>query len=343
MSGAGRHPVPDSFDAVQQLAIDRGWSDGLPVVPPTPDRVAKFLAAAGLPADLELGAMPPGRGIATAENLAINSVMAGCLPEYFPVVLAAVRAMLEEPFNLYSIQSTTHPCAPLVVVNGPVREELAINGRYNCFGPGARANATIGRAIRLILLNVGGAAPGLLDRATQGQPSKYSYCIAENQEESPWQPLHCERGFRPEESAVTVCGVENPHNINDHVSPGAEGILYTIASSMASMGANNAYLYGEPVLALGPEHAAILHRDGFDKDAIRAFLFEHARIPRDWWERGGMFRMSGTEDHFPDAETMPVIRRPEDLIVIVAGGPGRHSCWMPTFGEMSRAVTRRIE
>jgi len=343
MSEAERHSVLDSFDAVQQFVLDHGWSDGLPVVPPTPERVARFLAAVALPGDLELGAMPPRNGIVTVEKLAINSVMAGCLPEYFPVVLAAVRAMLEEAFNLYAVQSTTHPCAPLLVVNGPAREALAINGRYNCFGAGVRANATIGRAIRLILQNVGGGVPGVLDRATQGQPSKYSYCIAENQEESPWEPLHCERGWAPDDSAVTVCGAENPHNINDHVSDAAEGILYTIASSMASMGANNAYLYGEPILALGPEHAAILDRDGFDKSAIRAFLFEHARIPRALWERGGMFRMSGTKDFFPDAGALPMFRRPEDLIVIVAGGPGRHSCWIPTFGGMSRTVTGRIE
>ncbi len=343
MSTAERHSVPDSFDAVQQFVVDQGWSDGLPVVPPTPDRVSVFLETVALPGDLELGAMPPGNGVVTVEKLAVNSVMAGCLPEYFPVVLASVHAMLEEPFNLYAVQTTTHPCSPLVVVNGPIREELAINGRYNCFGTGVRANATIGRAIRLILLNVGGAAPGLLDRATQGQPSKYSYCIAENQEESPWESLYCERGGAFDDSAVTVCGAENPHNINDHVSDAAEGILYTIASSMASMGANNAYFFGEPILALGPEHAAILDRDGFDKSAIRTFLFEHARIPRAQWERGGMFRMSGTEDFFADAEAIPMFRNPEDLIVIVAGGPGRHSCWMPTFGDMSCAVTRRIE
>jgi len=342
MSAAERHPVEDSVEAINDYAVAAGWSDGLPIIPPTPERVAQFIEHAQMDAHAELGAMPPRNGVVTVEKLAINSVMAGCLPAYFPVVVDTVRAMLEEPFNLYAVQSTTHPCAPLAILNGPLPRSLGVNARYNCFGAGARANATIGRAIRLILLNVGGAVPGLLDRATQGQPSKYAYCIAENEEESPWEPLHVERGLSAEESAVTVCGAENPHNINDHVSDAADGILTTIASSMASMGTNNAYLYGEPILALGPEHAAVLARDGVGKDEIRRYVFEKARIPRAEWSRGGMYEMSGTEDFFPDDEALPILRKPEDLMVIVAGGPGRHSCWMPTFGAMTRSVTRRI-
>jgi hypothetical protein len=343
MSPSARHRIPDDFDAFQDFALEQGWGDGLPLVPPTPERVTRLLYAVGDDADDELGCVPPRNGVLTVEALAVNAAMAGCPPDCFQVVVAAASALLEPRFNLASIQSTTHPCAPLVIVNGPIRETLGLLSRYNCFGQGSRANATIGRAIRLLLLNIGGAAPGLLDRSTQGQPAKYSYCVAENEEESPWPPLHVERGFAASDATVTACGAENPHNINDHVSDRAEGILATIASSMASMGANNAYLYGEPILALGPEHAAILARDGFDKDAIRAWLFEHARIPRVLWESDGMFRMSGTEDYFPEAETMPMFRRPEDLLVIVAGGPGRHSCWMPTFGEMSLSVTRRID
>ena len=341
---ARRVTLDDSPEAIDAYFAEQGWSDGLPIVPPTPERVEAFVAAAGGTPERELGAVPPRNGIATLEKLAINSVMAGCRPEYFPVITTAIAAMLEEPFNLYGVQSTTHPCAPLVVVNGPLARRLELNARYNCFGPGWRANATIGRAIRLILLNVGGAAPGVLDRATQGQPSKYAFCIAENEEENPWSPLHVERGFAPDDSTVTVCGAENPHNINDHVSDTAEGILVTVAASMANMGCNNAYLFGEPILALGPEHAALLERDGVGKDEIRRFVFEHARIPRAVWERGGMFGMSGARtDLFPDANALPILRRPEDLIVIVAGGPGRHSSWLPTFGAMTRAVTRRIE
>jgi hypothetical protein len=290
----------------------------------------------------ELGAMPPKYGIVTIEKLAINAVMAGCMPEYFPVVIAAVEALLEKQFNLYAVQSTTHPCAPLLILNGPLARELGVNARYNAFGQGWRPNATIGRALRLILLNVGGGTTGLLDRATQGQPGKYSYCVAENEAENPWIPLHVERGFSAETSTVTVCGAEGPHNINDHVSSAAPGILATIASTMAGMGSNNAYAFGEPILALGPEHAEILARDGVTKDDIRNYVFQHARVPRALWEQGGMFGMGISEDLFPQEVAIPLIRKPEHLMIIVAGGPGRHSCWMPTFGAMTKSVTRAI-
>jgi hypothetical protein len=337
-----RISLNDSLEAVNDWFYDQGWTDGLPIIPPTSERVEKLLAWTDRSPQDELGAMPPKYGIVTVEKLAINAVMAGCVPEYFPVVIAAVEALLEDQFNLYAVQSTTHPCAPLLILNGPVARELGVNARYNAFGQGWRPNATIGRAIRLILLNVGGGAPGLLDRATQGQPGKYSYCVAENEAENPWTPLHVERGFSPETSTVTVCGAEGPHNINDHVSSAAPGILATIASTMAGMGSNNAYAFGEPILALGPEHTEILARDGVKKDDIRNYVFQHARVSRSLWERGGMFGMGIAEDLFPDETAVPLLRKPEHLMIIVAGGPGRHSCWMPTFGAMTRSVTRAI-
>lgn len=332
--------IPDTQEAFDDYAEEQGWSDGLPLVPPTRERVDRMLAWTDRAADVELGLMPPRHGVTTVEAVAINAVMAGCRPEYFPVVLAAVEAVLEPAFNLFAVQSTTHPCSPLLIVNGPIAAELGINARYGAFGPGHRANATIGRAMRLTLLNVGGGAPGVLDRSTQGQPSKYAFCIAENEAESPWEPLHVERGFEAGTSTVTVVGAENPHNINDHISGRAEGILATLAGSMNDMGSNNAYLYGDPVLALGPEHAAILAADGHDKASIKRYVFEHARIPRELWERGGMVTMR--RDRFPDDPAVPIISRPDDLIVIVVGGFGRHSSWLPTFGETTRSVTRAI-
>ena len=331
--------LPDAQEAVDDYFEEQGWSDGLPVVAPTRERVDRLLASTDRPPDHCLGAMPPRHGLATIEALAVNAVMAGCRPEYFPIVVTAVEAMLEPAFNLFAVQSTTHPCAPLVLVNGPAAGELGINARYGAFGPGVRANATIGRAVRLALLNVGGAAPGILDRSTQGQPSKFAFCVAENEAESPWEPLHVERGFEVWMSTVTVVGAENPHNINDHVSASAAGILATLAGSMGDMGSNNAYLYGEPVLALGPEHAAILAADGHDKASIRGHVFEHARIPTARWRQGGM---AGAHDRFPDDPASPIIARPEDLIVVVVGGFGRHSSWLPTFGESTRSVTKAV-
>ena len=325
--------LDDEFEA-------RGWSDGLPVVAPTRARVDAMLAFADRAPDWELGTMPPRQGVVTVEILAVNAVMAGCRPEYFPVVLAAVEALLDPAFNLFAVQATTHPCAPCLIVNGPIATELGINARYGAFGPGVRANATIGRAIRLILLNVGGAHPGILDRSTQGQPAKYAYCVAENEVESPWPPLHVERGFEPATSTVTVTAAEGPHNLNDHISTAAAGILATLRGAMNDMGANNAYLYGQPTIAFGPEHAAILAADGYSKDAIREYVFEHVRLPRALWREGGMAGMF--EDLFPNEDTVPIVKTPEDLVIVVIGGFGRHSCWLPTFGDTTRTVTRAI-
>ena len=327
-------------EAIDELFDEQGWSDGLPVVAPTRERVEGMLAWTDRPPDQSLGVMPPRHGVATVEALAINAVMAGCRPQYFPIVVTAVEAMLDPAFNLFAVQATTHPCSPLTIVNGPAAAEVGVNARYGAFGPGTRANATIGRAIRLILLNVGGAVPGVLDRATQGQPSKYSFCIAENEAESPWDPLHVERGYDAWMSTVTVVGAENPHNINDHVSDSAAGILATLAGSMGVMGSNNAYLLGGPVLALGPEHAAIVAADGYDKPAVRRHVFEHARIPSELWLQGGMAPRE--RSLVPDEAGRPIIGQPDDLIIIVVGGFGRHSSWLPTFGSTTQAVTRPV-
>ena len=227
-----------------------------------------------------------------------------------------------------------------MIVNGPIARELGINSRYGAFGPGVRANATIGRAVRLILLNVGGGTPGILDRSTQGQPAKYAYCVAENEAESPWEPLHVERGFAREHSTVTVTGADGPHNLNDHISDQAAGILATLTGAMSDMGSNNAYLYGQPTIAFGPEHAAILAAGGLTKDAIRRHVFTEVRLPRALWERGGMAGMF--PDLFPHENMLPILKTPEDLMIIVVGGFGRHSCWLPTFGDTTRAVTRAI-
>lgn len=330
----------DSQEALDDYLDHQGWSDGLPVVAPTPARVEAMVAGADRPPDHELGTMPPRQGVVTVESLAVNAVMAGCRPEHFAVILTAMEAMLDPAFNLFAVQATTHPCAPLVIVNGPVAAELGVNARYGAFGPGVRANATIGRAVRLALLNVGGAAPGVLDRSTQGQPSKYSFCVAENEAESPWEPLHVERGIEAGHSAVTVVGAENPHNINDHVSDDAAGVLTTVAGSLANMGTNNAYLHGGPVLAFGPEHAAIVAGEGLTKDDVRRHVFDHARVPRHIWERGGMAKMA--DDPFAAEPDVPVISDPADLLIMVVGGFGRHSSWLPTFGASTQAVTRPI-
>ncbi len=332
-----RVEVADEHEAVQDLFLSKGWGDGLPVVPPTPGRVEAMMAGGTGRLEGSEGKMevPPNWGEATPEKIAINAVMAGCRPEHFPVVAAAVRAMTNPAFNLYAIQATTHPCAPLVIVNGPIREKLGMNSGSGAYGPGWRSNAVIGRAIRLILLNVGGAYPGSGDMSTQGAPSKYSYCVAENEEGNPWEPLHVERGFSPEESTVTVVAGEPPHNINDHTGSSAEDILTIVAGAMAVTGANNAYTGGETLLALGPEHAATIARDGLSKDDVRDWLHEKARVPLERYTEETMLERFGRIPEGP----VPMVGSREDLAIIVLGGPGKHSSWVPTFGGTTRSVT----
>ncbi|MGH8650591.1 MAG: UGSC family (seleno)protein, partial [Burkholderiales bacterium] len=270
----------DDFDAVNDLVRGRGWSDGLPVVPPTTQRVEQLLAYCDRPWDAPVAKMAPRYGEATPLRLAANAVMAGCRPEYFPLLVLAVEAMCEEQFNLYGIQATTHLCAPLVIVNGPVAKELDINSGHNAFGPGWQANATIGRAIRLIRMNVGGGWPGRGDMATQGSPAKFAYAIAER-EDSPWEPLHVALGFKADQSVVTVFGGEGPHNVNDHVSTTAPGILNNVADVATTLGSNVGWYLSQSQLlvVLGPEHAQTIAKDEFTRADVQRFIFEHARLP----------------------------------------------------------------
>ena len=336
-----RLEVPDNIDEVNRIYYERGWTDGLPIVPPTEERVARMLEGTRREADEVMGAFPPSGNDATVGDIAINAVMAGCSPEYMPILIAAVQAMLEPEFGLHNIQATTHPVAPLIIVNGPIRGRLGLNSGSNLFGPANRANATIGRATRLILLNVGEARPGVTDLSTHGQPSKYSFCIAENEEESPWEPLHMEMGFEGAVSTVTVNGVENPHNINDHTAEDAENLLTTIAGSIATQGNNNIlYQAGEPLLILGPEHARILAGSGFSKAQVKQYLYQKARVPKTAFSIGHQrvqFSM------YSDTDFIPLVQRPEDFMIVVAGGAGKHTVFCPTYAIRSHAITKEVQ
>lgn len=333
-----RHQVSDDLESVQRFFLEKGWADGLPVVPPTEDRVRRMLAAAPVDPRRPIAEIPPTWGAATPERIAVNAVMAGCRPEYFPIIVAAIEAICTPAFNLSAVQTTTHPCDPLLVINGPIRSDLGLNSGAGAFGPGWQANATIGRAVRLILMNIGGGLPGRGDMSTQGAPSKYTYCVAENEEENPWDPLHVERGYRRDQNTVTVFGAEPPHNINDHSSSRAEDVLAFVASTMTSIGSNNSLTGGETLLALGPEHARTIADDGFDKKRLREWLQERATIPLERYPK------STARDRFKDTarEVVSMVPTTEDLAVIVLGGPGKHSSWVPTFGGATRSVTREI-
>ncbi len=339
--------LPDSPEAVYQAFCERKWCDGLPIIPPTPERVEAMLrSVAGDPAE-SLGPLPPLWGEATLEKLAVNSVMAGCRPEYFPVVVSAVEAMLDPAFNLYGVQATTHPVAPLLLVHGPYARSIGMQSGAGCFGPGFQANATIGRAIRLILMNVGGGWPGRHDMATQGSPAKFSYAIAENEDRSPWAPLHVELGYPPDLSVVTVFGGEAPHNVNDHVSTSAPGILHTVSDTAATLGSNVKWYLSQSqlLLVLGPEHAATISSDGFSKDDVKAFVFEHARLPLGTLKLGGMWGIQDWPDWMmavtDDRALLPIVASPQEILVVVAGGAGKHSAVVPNC-TFSRAVHRPL-
>jgi len=330
--------VTDTAEAVLAAFCERQWCDGLPIVPPTEARVLAMLG--GAPGDRSLGAMPPLWRLATLEKLAVNAVMAGCEPAAFPLIVAAVEAMLDPSFNLYGVQATTHSVAPLLIVHGPIAAELGVHSGSGCFGPGFRANATIGRAIRLILLNVGGAWPGRHDMATQGSPAKFSYCIAERADASPWGALH-------EDNVVTVFGGEPPHNVNDHVSTTAAGILATVADTAVSLGSNVGWYFSQSqlLIVLGPEHAQTIAGDGLSRADVQRFVFENARLPLRTLKLGGMWGihdwprwMHAVTD---DDALLPQVPSPEDVMVIVAGGPGKHSAVVPNC-TFSRAVSRPI-
>ena len=322
---------------------ERGWTDGLPIVPPTAALVSEFLAYTDRDPREIVGVLPPRQGEATIEKIAVNAVMAGCRPEYMPVIVTALDALADPLFNLDSVQATTHPVAPLIVVNGPIGRELGINSGYNAFGQGFRANMTIGRAVRLVLMNIGGGLPGTGDRSTQGTPAKIAYCVAENEAENPWEPLHVEAGLPPDVSTVTVFGCEAPHNIQDHFSATGEGVLLTIAGAMGQAGSNNLLSWGWPLLSFGPEHAATVARDGYSKQQVKEFLFERARYPLA--KLGPDYRRQQIERHkAKDApDTMcSIVRKADDISIIVAGGAGKHSSWQPTFGDGTKPVRRTI-
>jgi hypothetical protein len=334
-----RHAVRDLDDAIE-FCFAQGWTDGLPVVPPTPGRVAAMLDAAALPPDHQVAYVAHRAVAITAEKVAINAVMAGCRAEYMPVVVAAVEAISDPAWSYHGPGTSTAGAAALMVVNGPVVRELDINAGDNLFGPGWRANLTLGRALRLVMRNVCGSRPGTLDRATLGHPGRLSYVIAENEADSPWPPLHVERGFAPGQSAVTVMAAEGPRQFYNQLSNTAEGVLTTLADDMRISGSG-----GQPnyMVVLAGEHTRTIARDGFSKADIRRFLFEHTRNSHAHLKR--THRMPGAI--LPDDETRmrPLVEGPDDILVVSAGGPaGAFSAYIPGWSgkRSSQAVTKEV-
>ena len=334
-----------SFDAVNQLFYERQWADGLPIVPPTAGRVAEMLRYTDLPAGQQLGKMGPSWTMTTVLHVAINAVMAGCRPEYFPVVLTGIQAALDPAFNLHGVQGTTNPAGVMLLVNGPIARELDVNGGTNLFGQGWRANGTIGRAVRLCMINIGGGRPVNGDMSTLGNPNKWGSCIAENEAASPWPPFHVTRGFDKETSTVTVVATSAPQNLLE-MSPDPIAILTTISRAMTSRGSNCTYFEQEPMIVISPLQSRQLTEGGFDRASIQKYVWEHAKFEladhqiraqtaiREWKQRSIKIE-NNQEIVYPTTS-------PEDICIVVAGGEsGPHSAILAAFNG-TKIVTRPI-
>jgi len=342
----------DDYEQALEVVYQRGWTDGLPVVLPTRRRVEAMLEHVGRDPQESLGEVPPKGGEATLEKLAINAVLGGCLPEHFPVVLAAMEALLDPSHNLNGVSQTTHMCVPLVIVNGPVVRDLGFNSRDGVFGNGYRANASVGRGIRLALWNLGGAVPWETDKATLSHPGEYTFCIAEEENDNPWRPFHVERGCPEGSDAVTVFACEAPHSVLCYGTP--EEMLYALVDSLCPLGSNNVHFQGQTLVVLNPVNAEEFARRGWSKDDIRMYLWEHARRPLTELKLCGatheQFRSAErTAGRLPLRHTLnipttrvPVATAPDDIHIVVAGGRSYFAAVLPGWAFGGFAVTRQI-
>ena len=333
----------EAWNAAQQMLIDAGVTDGLPVTPPTRERVDAMLSASGVDANTCIAILPPGYEEVTWRDVAINAVMAGCRPEYLPIIGAAVSAMAAPEFNLLGIATTTGSATTCVIVNGPIVSEIGMNSGANAFGPGNRANATIGRAVQLTLQNAGGARAGETDMATLGQPGKYAFCFAENEAQSPWEPLHVERGFDRDASVVTVVGVSGTIEVVDSESPTGEALAQTFAQSMliaGNVGTAGILGGGEPLIVMPPEHADVFKRGGLTKAQAKAAIHERARLSIDRLSPPLQVRAQAS-GAAPDGY-LRVAKSAGDIMIVVAGGVGRKGAYVPTWSGGTKAVSREV-
>ncbi len=313
-------------------AYEQGWTDGLPIIPATPEMVERFVQASGCTADDVIGLVPPRKGRASVAVIAVNAIMAGCRPEYMPVLLAALDGLLDRNFPLEFMQVTTNPMTPLLLINGPVRHQLDINYGAGCLGPGWRANATIGRAMRLLLQNVGGALPGVYSKASFSSPLRYTYVLGEHEEENPWTPFHVERGYDQDESTVTVFKASNYCNISGGEGVGPDEILRQIATNMPPM-----YAGGDgALLLLGVNHARSLYESGLSKRDIQERLWDLARLPVSMYasDFAAMEQAAGRGD----AQELLRTQSPDDIYVVVAGGPGPQDVYIAAGLPQTRVI-----
>ena len=339
---ARRHTAQDIGNAID-LCYTNGWTDGLPVVPPTAERVEAMLAAAQLDPQHQLAFIENRQTKVTAEKVAINAVMAGCKAEYMPVVAAAVEARADPKYGYHGPATSTGGSAVFMLVNGPIAKKLDINSGDNLFGPGWRANATIGRAIRLVMRNVIGTIPGELDRSSMGHGGKYSYCIAENETEtSPWPPFHTTRGFSREQNTVTVFAALAPHQISNQLSAEPSGILTTMCANMRiSAGTNRKPQYA---MVFPGEHQLTMKKAGWTREQVQNYCFENSKSNVAELKRINV--MPGAVVAGDENTMVDLVETPQDFLVIAAGGvAGVQSSYIPGWGGKngSQSVTREIK
>jgi len=340
-----RIEVDDDLWAVNAFFEEKGWTDGLPIIPPTEERVEKMIAAVQRNPQDVIGVVPPRWAPATVEKIAVNAVMAGCLPQYMPVLIAATEALTDPRLNLYALQATTGGPAIMLIINGPIRKQLDINGGSNALGEGWRANATIGRCVRLIQRNIGGSYPGTTCKATLGWPGKYSLCVGENEEASPWEPLHVERGFDADTSTVTAISADASIRASDLDSTKAEGVLTNFAQKMDGPSGP------EAIMVICPEHARIIAGDRFSKQDVKKFIWERAAYRmKDLPDETFQQRVKRRPDLKLTRESaIPVTDTPDEIIIIVAGGDGSQSQYIHVWGQSTpdggstRSVTKAIK
>jgi hypothetical protein len=335
-----RHTVSD-LDSAIELCYTNGWTDGLPVVPPTAERISAMLKAGGLESERELAFIENRQVSVTAEKVAINAVMAGCKAEYMPVIAATVQALADPLYGYHGPATSTGGSAVFMLVNGPIARKLDLNSGDNLFGPGWRANATIGRAVRLVMRNVIGTLPGELDRSSLGHAGKYTFCIAENETDSPWPPFHTTRGFRADQNAVTIFAALAPHQYSNQLSATPEGILTTACAHMkVSAGSGRQPQYA---MVFPAEHQAIMKKAKWAREDVQRYVYENSKISVADLKR---FYMKPGDPTREDEETMvSIVETPNDLLVIAAGGSaGVQSCFIPGWGGKngSQSVTKEI-
>ncbi len=335
-----RLTVPDP-DGAMELCYTNGWTDGLPVVPPTAERIRAMLEAGGVEPQRQVAFIENRQVSVTAEKVAINAVMAGCKAEYMPVVLAAMEALADPLYGYHGPATSTGGSAVFMVVNGPIARELGINSGNNLFGPGWRANATIGRAVRLIMRNVIGTLPGELDQSSLGHAGKYTFCIAENEADSPWPAFHTTRGLRPDQNAVTVFAAYAPHQFSNRLSSTPEGILATACATMRiSAGTTRQPQYA---LVFAGEHTTIMKHAGWSREDVQRYCFEHSQSPVAELKRVNL--LPGEISPADERTLLPLVETPQDFLVIAAGGrAGVQSAFIPGWGGKagSQSVTRAI-